>query len=516
MLKPLVTMREALTDPALLGEAIPGASWLAWRTLLIASMGEELTHGERLLFETLTGREIEPLEPVEEFWGVVGRRGGKTRAAGVLAAYVGALCDHSGYLAPGERAALPILAASVSQAMRAYTHAKGILQHSPVLSEAIDGDPTADTIRLKTKVDIEIRPANFRTIRGITAPAVICDEVAFWLIEGTANPDKEILEAVRPSLATSGGPLFVISSPHAKRGGVYEAYRRHYGLAGDPRVLVAKGPSRTFNSTLKASVVERAYERDASVAAAEYGGEFRNDVEVFVDRETVEACVARGVIERPRDPAATYQAFVDVSGGSVDSMCLAIGRGPKVATAGAYSGRAYSGPPQHVPHPDFLYGVPADGEASATPGEPGRVVVDVIRERRPPFSPEAVVEEFCTLLRSYGVRKVTGDRYGGEWPREQFRRHGIEYELADQPKSALYQGMLPLLNSGRLELLDSQRLVDQIAGLERRVARGGRESIDHAPHAHDDLANVVAGLARLSVDNSTSVPTAASSAFSWG
>jgi hypothetical protein len=34
-------------------------------------------------------------------------------------------------------------------------------------------------------------------------------------------------------------------------------------------------------------------------------------------------------------------------------------------------------------------------------------------------------------------------------------------------------------------------------GLERRTARGGRDSIDHAAGAHDDLANVVAGLAAV-------------------
>jgi hypothetical protein len=36
-------------------------------------------------------------------------------------------------------------------------------------------------------------------------------------------------------------------------------------------------------------------------------------------------------------------------------------------------------------------------------------------------------------------------------------------------------------------------LANQLCGLERRTARGGRDSIDHAPGAHDDLANCVAG-----------------------
>jgi hypothetical protein len=34
----------------------------------------------------------------------------------------------------------------------------------------------------------------------------------------------------------------------------------------------------------------------------------------------------------------------------------------------------------------------------------------------------------------------------------------------------------------------------QIVGLERRTARGGRDSIDHAPGAHDDVANAAAGM----------------------
>jgi hypothetical protein len=35
-------------------------------------------------------------------------------------------------------------------------------------------------------------------------------------------------------------------------------------------------------------------------------------------------------------------------------------------------------------------------------------VIDPIRERRPPFSTDDVVIEFAALLKSYGVRDVTG------------------------------------------------------------------------------------------------------------
>jgi hypothetical protein len=55
------------------------------------------------------------------------------------------------------------------------------------------------------------------------------------------------------------------------------------------------------------------------------------------------------------------------------------------------------------------------------------------------------------------------------------------------------QGLLPLLTSTRCELPASPRLQAQLLGLERRVTKGGRDVIDHAPRAHDDLANAVAG-----------------------
>ena len=117
----------------------------------------------------------------------------------------------------------------------------------------------------------------------------------------------------------------------------------------------------------------------------------------------------------------------------------------------------------------------------------------MVRERRPPFSPDAVVKEFAELLKVYGIRTIYGDRYAGMWPRERFAVHGINYIVADEAKSDIYCDLLPILNSGRAELLDHPRLVAQLCGLERRVSRGGRDSIDHIPGAHDDVANCVAG-----------------------
>jgi uncharacterized protein (DUF488 family) len=63
--------------------------------------------------------------------------------------------------------------------------------------------------------------------------------------------------------------------------------------------------------------------------------------------------------------------------------------------------------------------------------------------------------------------------------------------------------LLPKLNSKTIHIPDNPRLVNQIAALERRTARGGRDTIDHPPAGHDDVANAVAGVAHCVVNRHT-------------
>jgi len=131
--------------------------------------------------------------------------------------------------------------------------------------------------------------------------------------------------------------------------------------------------------------------------------------------------------------------------------------------------------------------------------EADQVVIGLVRERRPPFSPTDVCLEISAALKLYGIGSVHSDKYAGSWVVESFAACGIRCEQSAKPKSDFYVDLLPLLNSRRIELLDHPRLVTQLCGLERRTARGGRDSIDHAPGGHDDIANAVAGAAALAL-----------------
>ncbi len=343
-----------------------------------------------------------------------------------------------------------MIAADRKQAGTIMRYVTGMLE-VPALRSMVERE-TTDEIDLAGRITVEIGTASFRAVRGRTIVAALCDEVAFWRSEESANPDVEILGALRPAMATvPGAMLLCASSPYARRGALWDAFRRWHGNADAP-AMVWRAATRFMNPTVPQRVIDEATERDPANAAAEYGAQFRTDVETFISREVVDAATPPGRHELPPISGTRYVAFVDPSGGSADSMTLAVAH--------------------------------RDGE---------RTILDAVREVRPPFSPEGVVQDFADLLKAYRVNTVTGDRYAGEWVREPFVKSGITYTLSEKPKSDLYRDVLPALNSGKVELLDLPRLTAQLCGLERRTARGGRDSIDHAPGSHDDIANAVAG-----------------------
>lgn len=452
-MKKLLTLRKALTDPAYFGGQLEGDSWGGWRVLLLAIMGETLKRDELAIFTTLTGRLAAPTEPVRQFIGVIGRRGGKTRALSVLAAFLACCVDHRNILAPGERGVLPVLASTKDQAVNAFNFVVGAIEASPALRGLIESK-TADTLTLSTGIDISVRTASFRGIRGITAIGIICDETSFWRSdEVSANPDVESIRAAQPALLVTGGPLVSISSPYSRRGFQWAAYNKNFGPEGNPRILVAQAATHVMNPSADMAWIQEQYDEDPASAAAEFGAEFRSDIEAFIDRDIVESCVESGVLEIP--PCGKhYFGFVDAAGGSGsgDAMTLAIA---------------------HL-----------EGDIA---------VLDCLRERKPPFSPSAVCEEFAATLKSYGLARVKADRWGSGFVKEAFEEHGIECIQSAKPKSEIYLELLLMLMSGRVRLLDNPRLISQIASLERKTARGGRDSIDHPPRMHDDLANACSG-----------------------
>jgi hypothetical protein len=223
-------------------------------------------------------------------------------------------------------------------------------------------------------------------------------------------------------------------------------------------VLIWQAETRVMNPTISEELIARDMNLDPEAARSEWLAEFRSDLETFIDAAALENVVIQNRFELPPRLASNlnlrYQAFVDPSGGRKDSAALAISHKEK-----------------------------------------DTVVIDLARRWPSPHNPKIVTEEMSEILENYGIRRVTGDRYAGAWPEQEFKKHHIRYETSPRNKSELYLDFLPLIMGGQIELLDNKTLLNELRSLERRTRSAGRDLIDHPPRGHDDLANAVAGVA---------------------
>jgi phage terminase large subunit-like protein len=183
-----------------------------------------------LLFKQFTGRTVAPTGPLHEAWLVVGRRGGKSFILAVVAVFLACFRDWKPYLGPGEVGTIMILAKDRAQARSIKRFISGLLRETPMLSRVL-AEETAEAIRLHNRVVIEIHTASYRSTRGYTLIAALLDEIAIWDTDETsAEPDVEVINAIKPGMATiPGSMLLCANSPHARRGALWEAYRKHFG-----------------------------------------------------------------------------------------------------------------------------------------------------------------------------------------------------------------------------------------------------------------------------------------------
>ncbi len=449
----------ALRSPRIFKPAFADLStWRSWEVFLAAVFGLPIAEGSDLeLYRKCTERRSPPAEPFREVFCVSGRRSGKSRAAALCCVYQAIFQDWGKILGAGERGKALIVATDRAQAKVVHGYVRGLLNSNPNLKRLIIAEGK-ESIELSTGVDIEIATASYRSIRGRTVVFACLEELAFWRSsEVYANPATEIYRALKPSLATAPGSLLLgISSAYSRQGLLWEAVQKHYGKDSD--VLAWVADSLTMNPTLSKRMIERELEADPAGARAEWLSVFRDDVESFLGQDLLYSAVVPGrIVDIP--PARNLQAvgFIDPSGGRADSYAAAV----------------------------------------ATVDSKGRIIVNAVREARPPFSPEAVTATFAEMFKSYGVQEVTCDRWGGEWVSEQWRKHGITVRTSEQTASDLYLAFLALISSGKVELPDQPRLTAQFLQLERRVRPGGKDQVSHPPGLHDDICNAVAGAAVL-------------------
>ena len=455
----MLSITDALDDPALFGAWFSGPSWSAWRAVLKGAFALPMAEAEIELFRGLANR-APPKKRVREVWIIAGRRAGKDSVASAIATWFAAFVDYEGLLRPGKSASVMCLAVDRLQARIVLKYTKAYFERIPMLSGLITRE-TIDGLELSNNVELSVIANNFRGVRGRSIACAILDECAYYRDDNSASPDTETYSALVPGLATIPGAMIIgISSPYRRGGLLYEKWRDHFGK-NDDDVLVIVAPSRTLNPSLDQRIIDAAMARDPQVARAEWLAQWRDDVSTFIPREVIDNAVDADVIVRPPVPGTRYFSFCDPSGGVGDSFTAAVAH--------------------------------AEGET---------VILDCLVEIPAPFNPTEATGSIAATLKSYGLRETVGDRYAAAWTVDAFSKCGIAYKHSQRDRSAIYADSLPIFMSGRARLIDNTKLVAQLSNLERRTSSTGRDRIDHPGGAHDDLANAAAGALGLASGSS--------------
>jgi hypothetical protein len=426
-----------------------GPTWAAWRALVGGAFGAELAPDAATTFRELTGGREPPSSPCRVMAFGIGRRGGKDFVAVRILIYQALFQQWS--LAPGEVGVLLLIAVTKDQANIAMRYLVGALEAVPTLMAEVD-NVTADTVVFRNGIEIRIAAADKASVRGVTLLGALLDEFAFLMNDQAL----ELLRALGPAMATQPqARLIIISSVYSATSPLGEMYRRYYGT-DDPHTLFALATTRQMNPTIAQEFIDAELARDPVGNAAEYLSQFRTDVASFLDAPLVDSVTRVEPREKPRlvhfqGGHVIYVAGLDVSGG----------RGGAAACA--------------IAHP-----------------EDERVVVDACRRWPSPHDPAAIAGHVVGFLKVYGLASATADQYGAELARTIYAKAGVGLAAAEHTRSDTYLRLLPLMTAGRIELPPEPTLRVELLGLERRTARSGKDSIDHRPGAHDDLANAVA------------------------
>jgi hypothetical protein len=453
----------------------PASSWRAWRIVAKCIFAEELTVEEIQFYREHTGREYGPTTTAREVWLEIGRRGGKNWFTAALIVYLA--CIRKVSFKMGELGRVMLLAADQDQADIAFSYIETLIDGNAEWAAMVVKRSKQDKqkrIELSNRVEILIKPGDKRRVRGRTLLAAICDEIAhWWNDEQHANPDTEVLDALRPAMfGVPGALLLCISSPYRRKGAMFQARQRWWGRdriqIGEQqlpsRVLfwnAATWDMRPIDQELQLFLDEEKY-RDPSSFASEYGAQYRSDLEDYLSLEQVQACVISGRSLMPYEAGKTYYAFLDTAGGGgQDSAALAIGH--------------------------------------AYPKDKGRfgVAVDRVIEWRPTFDAEDTADAIAKALKEYRINTIRGDNFSGDTWASMLRKRGLSYQVETLNATALYRTALPIFTGHNVELPDPEanqtikRMVNQLTSLEKRE---GGEKIDHPKNGHDDIANALAGL----------------------
>jgi hypothetical protein len=426
---------------------------LAQRACLKTIYGLPLDGEELEVYRRAAGRADYMPQEYNEATLIVGRRGGKTSKIAAPIACYEAFRDHQ--LSRGERGYVVLLAPRTYQAKIAFRFIRSYLENSPVLAKWIKKIRKQE-IDLHNDITIGCYPCNYVAVRGISIVAAICDELGFWWVEETAaNPDEEVLAALRPAMATfPTAKLIKISTPYRKDGVLWREFQQRADL-GFP---VWQLSTFEMNPRVKPEQLESERRRSEEHYRREYLAEFTDEIASWISPEVLHPCVVQDRTELPPVEEGTYVAAVDPA----------------------------------FQRNDFALAV-----VHKVKDEP--VVLDRVARwagtKNAPLGYEWVCNEVVQIVNEYGINCVLGDQYCAPVIKQYLSKLGIAYQdftFGSHTRADLFGNLKHLLVQRRIELLDDPLLLRQLRALEEQKTPRGDIDIRPGHNQKDDIAVAVA------------------------
>src|SRR5262245_6451595 len=131
------TILDVIADPRVFGPWFRRGTWAAWLAFLRALFGLPMSVEDLAIYQKHTGRIAAPAGQAREAWLVVGRRGGKSFVAALLAVFLACFRSYAEFLAPGERGVVMVMAADRKQARVIFRYVRALLKKVGMLAKLI-------------------------------------------------------------------------------------------------------------------------------------------------------------------------------------------------------------------------------------------------------------------------------------------------------------------------------------------------------------------------------------------
>lgn len=419
----------------------------------------------------------------------VGRRGGKSTTLCRLAVAEALWGEHR--VPPGDAGIVGIVSVSRDEAGARLRTIRAIL-------DALGAEyrERGETIELVGRpVVFKVFSASVAGVVGGTWICALLDEVARWRDADTgANPAREVLASIRPTMATQrNARLFLSSSPL----GTEDAHAQAFALGDNDFQLAAYAPSWIANPSLSEQET-RALEPDARVWSREYLAEPQAGAVGAFDLLSVNRA-----IRDPGELIAVGRSVIvtDSSAGQGDSWCWARVTycRPKVveeerwlwhpARDGLGNIDTPYGTPQRdergerIPNPNFQEPrtlLVVDSMGSLT----GRFAVDV--------SADDVVDALAALARAGGAETVLGDQYQQFFLTAGLARSRVAYvpmTWTTETKATAVARVRQLFREGTLVIEpgdEADALRRELLTFQERILPSGIVSYGARRGGHDD------------------------------